>query len=379
MRSDRGRIGIAAGLAMASVLGACASAPEVERDTARKAPTAWPTQAAPVWAMARGDVGAVYGSDHGAGMTERASEVMWGRVASRSQVNMVPGTLVRMTGDNVRDGDELLLGVDPTTRANDPAAVGAIVAEGFSAFDRSLDDRGRMGAGRDGDAIVGAFLHEVATAGVARMWVVEDGGNGRASRDLSPGDLLISADAPGCAMVDDASRYEVGYVVGRVAEHVEWARADARDTGGDGRRRMLAVVLVERSVRPAISALSRADVTELQQRELDRWRQEWERDASRRYRWEDMSRTWDEMDRFKKNWGDDWDDEKTWRDLRDSTKRMREQDEQLKRMREDLDKSRRELEDTRKGLDDLSRDVKGGRSDSGSRGGPDSGVKPSPR
>ena len=51
----------------------------------------------------------------------------------------------------------------------------------------------------------------------------------------------------------------------------------------------------------------------------------------------------------------------------------------LKRMREDLDKSRRELEDTRRNLDDLSRDVKGGRSDTGSRGGSDGGVKPAPR
>lgn len=376
MRNARrvvGAVGLAAGLAMA--LAACASHEGPE--SASKAQTRWPTQAAPILVMADGGSSggprAALATNADALMAARAMAPAWGRVEARAELDMVAGTLVAMDGRNVLDGDDLRLGVTPVTRANDPAAIGVVVAEGVSAFDRSLEGaRASRGVGREGDIVIGAFAHEVATAGLARMWVVEEA---QGARDLSPGDLLISADAPGCAMLDDASRFEVGYVVGRVAERVSWARANASDTGADGRRRMLVTVLLESFVRPSLAGLSRQDWLNLQQRELDRW----ELDASRRYRWDDMSRTWDEMDRFKKRWGDDWNDDKTWHDLRDSTRRMREQDEQLKRLRDDLDKSRRELEDTRRGLDDLSRDVKGGRSDTGGRSGPDGGVKPAPR
>ena len=400
MRTKRGIAGLSAsGLVMASMLAACASDHNATRtptgrDSTMKAPVQWPTQAAPVWAAplahrdAEGNeyLGVADANAHAnttvhAAMSALSMPVMWGRVDARADLDMVAGTLVTMTGVNVRDGDELRLGVEPVTRANDPAAIGVVVPEGRSAFDRSLEGRRlQRGVGREGDIVIGAFAHEVATAGMSRMWVVEElAAHGGAARDLSPGDLLISADAPGCAMLDNNARFGVGYVVARVAEPVSWNQADPADTGADGRRRILVAVMLERFVRPSLGGLSREDLVDLQQRELDRWQDDWERDANKCYRWDDMSRTWDEMDRFKKNWGDDWDDDKTWRDLRDSSKRMREQDDQLKRMREDLDKSRRELEDTRRNLDDLSRDVKGGRSDTGSRGGSDGGVKPAPR
>jgi hypothetical protein len=398
----------ASGLAMASMLAACASDHNAAtrtptgRDSATKAPVQWPTQAAPVWAapLAHSDADegeyraiadarantnarayARANTTAHAEMSALSMPVMWGRVDARADMDMVAGTLVTMTGVNVRDGDELRMGIEPVTRANDPAAIGVVVPEGRSAFDRSLEGRRlERGVGREGDIVIGAFAHEVATAGLARVWVVEESpARGGVVRDLSPGDLLISADAPGCAMLDNTTRFEVGYVVARVAERVSWSQANPSDTGPDGRRRMLAAVMLERFVRPSLDGLSRAELLDLQDREFDRWQEDWERDAQRRYRWDDMTRTWDEMDRFKKKWGDDWDDDKTWRDLRDSGKRMREQDDQLKRLRDDLDKSRRELEDTRRNLDDLSRDVKGGRSDSGSRGGSDGGVKPAPR
>lgn len=386
---DAGRVGFGLVLSgmIATTMGACAGhhanqSRSRDAEPAQKSPEPWPTQAAPVWAMASTDpdhAGPSAATHVDATMTASALDAAWGRIQASAEVDMVAGTVVAMTGRNVLDGDDLRLGVVPVTRANDPAAIGVIVAAGVSAFDRSLEGaRASRGVGREGDIVIGPFAHEIATAGLARMWVVEDA-KGGVARDLSPGDLLISADAPGCAMLDNASRFEVGYVVARVAESAPWGSANPADVGADGRRRMLVAVTLERFVRPSLAGLSRQEWLDLQKRELDRWRQDWERDANSRYRWDDMSRTWDEMDRFKKKWGNDWDDEQTWRDLRDSTRRIREQDDQLRRLRDDLDKSRRELEETRRGLDDLSRDVKGGRSDTGSRGGPDGGVKPAPR
>ena len=393
----------AAGLILASVMGACAGGASRDqvrsdtgaardaapgtgeemprqwpsgRETVEKERASWPTQSAPML-VERDRV-----EDDGLALAAaRAMPELWGRVQASADIDMVAGTLVAINGRNVLDGDDLRLGIAPVTRANDPAAIGAAVAPGLSAFDRTLEGRrASRGVGREGDIVIGAFAHEVATSGVARLWVVEEAaGRDGFARDLAPGDLLVSADAPGCAMLDNTTRFEVGYVVARVAEHASWNQAAASDTGSDGRRRMLVTVMIERFVRPPLNGLSRAELLTLQQRELERWQDDWERDASRRYRWDDMSRTWDEMDRFKKRWGEDWDDDKTWRELRDSTRRMREQDDQLKRLRDDLDKSRRELEDTRRNLDDLSRDVKGGRNDTGSRGGSSGGVKPAPR
>lgn len=379
-------VGVAiAGLAGCTGERASRSGDRGDSGAARDSGTQERTQAAPVWAMAGADrslAGApTCVGDSQALLSALSMPAMWGRVNARADLDMVAGTLVSMNGRNVLDGDEMRLGVVPTSRANDPSALGVVVAPGVSAFDRSLEGaRAARGVGREGDIVIGVFAHEVVTAGAARVWVVEESpARAGVLRDLSPGDLLISADAAGCAMLDDASRFEVGYVIGRVAEHASWSRSNAGDTGPDGRRRMLVTVVLERFVRPSMDGLSRGDVLELQRREMGRWQEDWERDVRNRYRWDDMSRTWDEMDRFRKRWGDDWNDDKTWRDLRDSSKRMREQDDQLRRLRDELDKSRRELEETRRNLDDLSREVKGGRNDTGSRGGPDGGVRPAPR
>jgi len=125
-------------------------------------------------------------------------------------------TLVRLSGNNARASDdpssEIIYGVVPTTIANDPAVIGASIAHA---------------SGRD----------DVMSVGNGEMWVVQT------SRAISPGDLLISSDVAGCAMLDDPSRFARGNIVARAAEPVDWSRIAP---GPDGTRRALVSVLFDR-------------------------------------------------------------------------------------------------------------------------------------
>lgn len=125
-------------------------------------------------------------------------------------------TLVRLSGDNARVSDdpssEIIYGIRPTTIANDPAVIGASIAHA---------------SGRD----------DVMSVGNGEMWVVET------TRAISPGDLLISSDVAGCAMLDDPARFARGNIVARAAEPVDWSRVAP---GPDGTRRALVSVLFDR-------------------------------------------------------------------------------------------------------------------------------------
>lgn len=112
--------------------------------------------------------------------------------------------LVRMTGENRRwHGDaesEIIYGIEPTSRANDPACLGAYLALSESTQPHSLGNP-----------------HLIMAAGNGEMWVVDTGGT------IRPGDYLISSAVRGCAMRDDPSTYPVGYIVARAAERLDWA------------------------------------------------------------------------------------------------------------------------------------------------------------
>jgi subtilisin-like proprotein convertase family protein len=117
------------------------------------------------------------------------------------------GMLVSMTGDNRRAGrhageGEVIYGVALATAANDPACLGAYLAPVESS-----------------SADFPQPCHQVMAVGNGEMWVVDTG------RDIHPGDYLISSDTPGCAMLDDPSRFPIGNVIARAAEAVHWDNA----------------------------------------------------------------------------------------------------------------------------------------------------------
>jgi hypothetical protein len=111
------------------------------------------------------------------------------------------GTLMRMTGENraLAGGGEPIYGVAPTSAANDPACLGAYL--GTAGIDASAEQES---------------VHLVAAVGNGDLWVVDTG------TDIAPGDLLISSDAPGCAMRDDPARFAAGHVIARAAQAVRW-------------------------------------------------------------------------------------------------------------------------------------------------------------
>lgn len=123
------------------------------------------------------------------------------------------GTLLRMTGEN-RPGGEVVYGAAPTTVANDQACIGSYLGPLSEA---------------------GADVHLAMAAGNGEMWVMDSG-----TGDLAPGDALISSDVEGCAMKDDPNRFEIGYVIARCAERVEWDRVTP---DADGVRRARVSVL----------------------------------------------------------------------------------------------------------------------------------------
>jgi hypothetical protein len=128
-----------------------------------------------------------------------------------------PGALMSMTGDNrplrAEGNSEVVYGVEPSGRANDPACLGAYM--GTSAVDEQS-------------------VRLIAAVGNGEMWVVDTG------PDIRPGDLLISSTIPGCARLDDPDEFAVGHVVARAAERVHW---DTVQVGTDGIKRTKISVL----------------------------------------------------------------------------------------------------------------------------------------
>jgi len=131
------------------------------------------------------------------------------------QPPMQRGTLVRMTGVNRRSGgdSEIIYGIEPTVRANDPACLGAYLGI----------EETTAPPGDDNPYLVMAV-------GNGEMWVLETTG------DIKPGDALISSDVAGCAMKDDPRRFSVGYVIARAGQGVDWSEVE---TGPDGKKRAL--------------------------------------------------------------------------------------------------------------------------------------------
>jgi hypothetical protein len=121
------------------------------------------------------------------------------------------GTLVSLTGDNRRKHDdagaEPIYGIEPARRANDPHCLGSYLGllEPLQSHDSNNP-------------------HQVMAVGNGDMWVIAT------DRDIEPGDYLISSEVSGHAMLDDEERFEVGHVVARAAEPVDWSTVtDARE------------------------------------------------------------------------------------------------------------------------------------------------------
>ncbi len=114
------------------------------------------------------------------------------------------GQLVVLTGDNRRVADressEIRYGVSVSARPNELSVLGAY-----------------LGLLEPSQPPAEENPHLVMAVGNGELWVADSG------IDLQPGDLLISSDVPGHAMVDDPGRFEVGYVIARAAERVDWA------------------------------------------------------------------------------------------------------------------------------------------------------------
>ena len=137
------------------------------------------------------------------------------------------GHLVTLTGENTnlydRPVSEVIYGIRTTTRPNDPACLGSYLG--------LLESGQPAGAGNP---------HLVMAVGNGVMWVTEtDGG-------IEPGDYLIASDVPGHAMKDDAERFEVGHIVARAAERVNWSTVTEEV---NGRKHKLISVLFGNFVR----------------------------------------------------------------------------------------------------------------------------------
>jgi hypothetical protein len=169
-----------------------------------------------------------------------------------------PGALVSMTGDNRRLSDrtdrEIVYGVAETTKANDPACLGAY-----------LDTL-------PGQSLASPLDIRLVTAvGNGDMWVVDSGAG-----DIAPGDYLISSDVPGHAMKDDPARFPVGYIVARAAERVRWNDVQANEPAGAKHRRIS--VLFESfgrnntADRLSVEVQRLRETLELQQREIEAMR-----------------------------------------------------------------------------------------------------------
>lgn len=138
-----------------------------------------------------------------------------------------PGSLVAMSGRHKRIGDdqrsEPVYEIRATSIPNDPRCIGAYTGRLDSAQQAGIDNPDL-----------------VAAVGNGELWVVDTGA------DIGAGDCLIAADVSGHAMLDDPSRFDVGYIVARAAEPVDWSTVTA---AGDGRKHKRISVFFDRFVR----------------------------------------------------------------------------------------------------------------------------------
>jgi hypothetical protein len=156
------------------------------------------------------------------------------------------GTLVTLTGLNRQpevDG-EVVYGVAPTTRANDPACLGAYLAPHLTGESAQRPDQ-----------------HQIMSVGNGEMWVSES-----AAGDIHPGDLLISSDMSGCAMKDDPVRFPLGYICARAAESLDWDTVTAHP---DGHKRARISVLFECFVRDSRGAATQERMHRLELENAD--------------------------------------------------------------------------------------------------------------
>ncbi len=146
-----------------------------------------------------------------------------------TNVEIDRGALVTLTGQNRRHHNrpdaEIIYGIEPSTRANDPAIVGAYL--GLQESTQPASDENP---------------HLIMSVGNGEMWVTP----GTTGANIQPGDLLISADIPGCAMLDDPRMFSEGHIVARAAERVDWSSIE---TDEDGIRRARISVLFDRFTR----------------------------------------------------------------------------------------------------------------------------------
>jgi hypothetical protein len=144
---------------------------------------------------------------------------------ARTDETIERGLLVSLTGKNGRLEDrpesEIIYGVSTTRRANDPSVLGAYLARQNSKSDL-------------GDTM---NPHLVEAVGNGEMWVIDTG------RALAAGDYLVSSDVEGHAMTDPGT-FDASYIVGRVAEPINWKDITTTVTGPDGRAHKRALVSV---------------------------------------------------------------------------------------------------------------------------------------
>jgi len=113
------------------------------------------------------------------------------------------GMVVSMNGQNKHFLDnpeaEILYGVDISTLKNDPAILGTYLGLMESALPQTTENP-----------------QLIMSAGNGQVWIADFG------QDIEPGDLLISSDVPGHAMIDDRTA-ELSYIIGRAGESVVWS------------------------------------------------------------------------------------------------------------------------------------------------------------
>jgi hypothetical protein len=142
------------------------------------------------------------------------------RIALKEDSSVSLGTLLMLTGNVARHGGltaEPTYEAKPTSVANDPRVIGSYFGV------ESVRENG----------------HLAMAVGNGEIWVTNNGEN------LAQGDYLISSDVEGHAM-KDIGQFEISYIVGRVAEPVDWSTVTESI---DGKKHKLVSVFFESFVR----------------------------------------------------------------------------------------------------------------------------------
>ncbi|MCC7437653.1 MAG: hypothetical protein IT211_04080 [Armatimonadetes bacterium] len=131
------------------------------------------------------------------------------------------GTLVSMTEHNKHGqglpSSEIIYGIAPTSKANDPAVLGAYL---------SVREPGQVSNTTNPSLVM--------AVGNGEMWVTNVGG------DIHAGDYLISSSVTGHAM-RDAGMFDTSYVVARAAENVNWDDVEPDPTLDGAKRKKITV------------------------------------------------------------------------------------------------------------------------------------------